>query len=100
MNLGILVNSDQNPDEIIGFTTSALSKGHEVIIFVMDQGISLLEKQEFTNLSSLKGVNMSFCVHSAETQGVKTDGLPETVTRGSQFHNASMNQKADKVIVL
>ncbi|NQU65145.1 MAG: hypothetical protein HQ517_12810, partial [SAR324 cluster bacterium] len=63
-------------------------------------GTLLLEKKELIALSSLKDVEISFCMHSAEITGITTEGLPENITKGSQFHNALMNQKADKVIVL
>ena len=100
MNLGILVNSDLHLEDIIGFTHAASSNGHTVTIFVMDTGTLLLEKKELTGLCSIKDVEISFCMHSAEITGIKTEGLPENIVKGSQFHNALMNQKADKVIVL
>ena len=43
---------------------------------------------------------MSFCDHSAERLGVKTEGIPKETTCGSQYNNAVMLHNADKVIVL
>lgn len=100
MNLGILVNTDQHLDDIVGFTNSAVSDGHVVTIFIMDTGTYLLEKEALVALSTVKDVEISFCMHSAESTGINTEGLPEVIIKGSQFHNALMNQKSDKVIVL
>ncbi len=60
----------------------------------------VFEQPFFTGLTSLPGVAMSFCDHSAQRLGVKTEGTPKTVTRGSQYNNAVMAHNADKVIVL
>ena len=42
MKLGILVNSDRNLEAITGMTRAALAKGHEVLLFAMDDGTRLL----------------------------------------------------------
>ncbi len=60
MKLGILVNTDKNLDHIIGITKSAISKGHTVSIFNMDDGTKLLVNPSFTSLCQTKGVTMSF----------------------------------------
>jgi len=100
MKLGILVNTNKKLPDIAGITKAALSKGHEVTIFAMDEGTMLLEEASFTELSELEGVGMSFCDHSAKEIGVKTDGLNEKIKGGSQVNNAIMNQGSDKMIVL
>jgi len=100
MKLGILVNTDRHLDDVVGITKAAVSKGHEVILFAMDDGTRLLEKPDYTDLSRLQGVTMSFCDHSAQKIGVKTDGVPEAIVCGSQYNNAAMDHDADKVIVL
>jgi len=100
MKPGILVNSTGNLDDVIGITKAALSKGHEVIIFTMYEGIRLLENEEYSSLSGLNGVQMSFCDHNAGKLGLKKEGLPEEIVCGSQYNNAVMHHNADKVIVL
>ena len=100
MKLGILVNTDKNLNHIIGITKSAISKGHTVSIFNMDDGTKLLVNPSFTSLCQTKGVTMSFCDHSAKHKNVSTEGIPADITCGSQFDNANMNHDADKVIVL
>lgn len=100
MKLGILVNTDKHVEAVIGITRAALTKGHEVTIFTMDEGTKLLENPSYSGLCKLKGVNMSFCDYSAKTVGAKTEGIPDEIVCGSQYNNAEMNHNSDKVIVL
>jgi len=100
VKIGILVNTNENLPDIIGLTRAALSKGHEVNIFTMDEGTTLLKETSFTDLCKLKGVHISFCDVSAKRVNAKTDGLSEKIVRGSQLNNAIMNHNSDKVIVL
>jgi len=100
MKLGILVNTNKHPEDILGITKAALGKGHTVNIFIMDDGTRLLSESSFTGLCKSEGVKMSFCDHSAEGLGTKVEGLPEEIMCGSQFDNATMNHESDKVIVL
>ncbi len=100
MKLGILVNTDKYADDVIGITKAALSKGHTVTLFQMDDGTKLLGHPSFNALCSTQGVKMSFCDHSAKGLNVATEGLPSDIVCGSQFDNANMNHDCDKVIVL
>ncbi len=100
MKLGIFVNTDKHIDHVLGLTKAALDKGHEVIIFNMDDGTKVLGNPGFTGLCTTPGVTMSFCDHSAKGLEVTTDGIPEDVVCGSQYNNAVMNHDADRVIIL
>lgn len=100
MKLGILVNTDKNLDAVVGITKAALAKGHQVILFNMDDGTKLLKKPAFMEMCRTKGVTTSFCDHSAKHLGSDTEGLPSEIVCGSQYNNAAMNHDADKVIVL
>jgi len=100
MKLGIHVKSDRHLEDVVGLTKAALSKGHEVIIFTMAEGVRLLENPIFTELCKLKGVSMSFCDHNARGYGINKTGIPQEVICGSQFNNATMVSEADKVLVL
>lgn len=98
MKLGILVNTDRNLKHILGITEAALRKGHEVSIFVMDDGVRLLRDERFTALC--KRVSMSFCDHSTHMLNVSKEGIPEDIICGSQYNNAVMAHDSDKVLVL
>ncbi|RMG05142.1 MAG: hypothetical protein D6726_01885 [Nitrospirae bacterium] len=100
MKLGILVNTEDHADDVIGITRAAVEKGHEVVIFTMDVGTRLFEKEEYASLCNLQGVEMSLCDHSAKYAGAKIDGLSDAIVCGSQYNNAAMLHDADKVIVL
>ena len=100
MKLGILVTTDRFLRQIRGITQAALSKGHTVSIFVTDEGVRLLANQQFSMLSALPGVTMSFCEQSAQCHGGRPAGLPAAIVSGSQFENAIMTSESDKLLVL
>ena len=100
MKLGILVNTDKRAGDISGIAKSAVSKGHEVVIFGMDDGTKLLGNASFTELCDTKGVTMSYCDHSAKGKGVSTEGVPKEISSGSQYDNALMAHEVDKIIIL
>jgi len=100
MKLAILINTDRHADDVMGITKAALSKGHEVLIFMMDDGNKFLGNSAITDLCNEAGVSMSYCDHSAHKLGISKEGIPEQITCGSQFDNANMNSQADRVIVL
>ena len=100
MKLGIVITTDKHLDPILGITRSALSKGHEVNIFNMDEGVKLLENSSFTALCKEKGITMCFCDYSTKTVEISTEGIPGEIACGSQFDNANMNHDSDKVIIL
>ena len=100
LKLGILVNTDRHRDHVTGIAKAAVSKGHEVIIFIMDDGVKLLTDPGISALSMLKGIRIGICKNSARTLGVATEGVSPEIEEGSQYFNAVMNRDADKVIVL
>ena len=100
MKLGIMVTTDRHLRQIRGIAQAALSKGHTVAIFVTDEGTKLLANHTFCALSALPGVTMSYCDDSAQQFGGRPAGLPEAITSGSQFENATMVSESDKVVVL
>ena len=98
--LGILVNTDRRLRHVLGFTRAASARGHDVIIFLMDEGTRLLRNAGLLGLTELSGVTLSLCDHSAKRYGVDIEGLPAAVVCGSQLNNAMMNHQAERVIVL
>jgi hypothetical protein len=100
MKLGIFVNTDRHLSHIVGIVRAALLKGHEVIMFNMDEGTRLLGTPEFAELCTTPGVSLSFCDYSTKCLNVPTEGLSPDMVCGSQYHNAIMNHDADRVIIL
>jgi len=99
MKLGILVNTDKHLGHILGMVKAALSRGHEITIFVMDTGTMLLNNPAFDELCLLHGVSMSFCELCANKGGVITEGLPAEIQCGNQYNNAVMVNESDRVLV-
>ena len=100
MKLGIFINTDRHLADVTGIVKAALSKGHEVILFNMDDGTKLLGTPALAELCKTKGVTMSFCDHSAKGKNIAVDGLPKEMVCGSQYNNAVMVNTVDKLIVL
>ena len=100
MKLGILITTNKHLDKVIGIAKAADSKGHEVEIFSMDEGVRFLSLPEFTSLCELDNIVMSLCNHSASEQGVATSDASKEIILGSQLNNAMMNNASDKIIVL
>lgn len=100
MKLGILVNTDRHAEDLIGLTNAALSKGHHVQAFFMDDGVRLLDNPDVGALCGNPNLDMSYCDYSTQQIGLSKEGFPEKAACGSQFNNATMNNEADRVIVL
>jgi len=100
MKLGIFVNTNRHLAHVLGITKAAISKGHEVVVFNMDDGTRLLGDPAYTQLCKTAGVSMSFCDHSAKGMNVSTEGIPSEIVCGSQYNNAVMVHDSDRVIVL
>jgi predicted peroxiredoxin len=100
LKLGILVNTDRHVEDLIGLTKAALSKGHEVIVFFMDDGVKLLTNPTVNGLCDNSGVSMSYCDYTTQMIGLSTEDVCSKIVCGSQFDNATMNHEADRVIVL
>jgi len=100
VKLGMLINTAKHLDDIVGICRAALARGHQVIIFAMDEGTRLLENDVFVSLAELEGVSMSVCDHNVKMFGAEIEGLSPKIVCASQLNNAMMNHSADRVIVL
>lgn len=100
MKLGILINTKKHAKKVLGLTKAASSKGHEVILFMMDEGVKLLRNASIINLHKIPGVSLSFCQYSTDVIGISTNGIAKDIVPGSQYDNAIMNREADRVIIL
>jgi predicted peroxiredoxin len=84
----------------LGLTTAAVSKGHEVTIFAMDDGVRLLRGIGFSDLCKMNGVSICFCDHSTTLLDLPKGEVSKDIVCGSQYNNAVMNHNADRIIVL
>jgi hypothetical protein len=100
VKLGILINTNRHKEAIIGITNEAIKRGHQVILFFMDEGCLLLMDKEILSLRKLDDVSMSVCDLNRRKIGIKDEEILVGIRCGSQYDNAVMNKEADKVIVL
>jgi predicted peroxiredoxin len=100
MKLGIHIKTDRHLEQVVGIVNAAAAKGHEVTIFVMSGGERLLENPKFSGLCKTPNIVMSYCDHDATHMGIRKEMIPAEIASGSQFNNAVMVDKADRVIVL
>lgn len=100
MKLGILLNKDRHLEFLVGLARAAIDKGHEVMVFAMDEGTRLLEEDEIVRLAALEEVSISYCSHSAKDYGIDSEAVAADIVCGSQLNNAMMHHEADKIIVL
>ena len=98
MRLGLLVSTDRNMRHLEGIAREAVSRGHEVRVFVMDSGVGLLESQEMAALARLEGVEVIYCALAAKASGIGL--LPPEIKKGSQYDNSKIIHAADRVISL
>ena len=55
MKLGIFINTDRHLADVVGLSNAAVGKGHEVILFTMDDGTKVLHNPAFQELCKTKG---------------------------------------------
>ncbi len=95
MKLAIMLTTgteSENTFTVANLAEAAVSEGHEVGIFLMDDGVYSLRP-----LMSLldKGMSITLCAHNALERGV---GKVEGVLFGSQYDWSQMVDEADRVL--
>jgi predicted peroxiredoxin len=98
MRLGILIRSATHAPHAVGLTHAALRAGHEVALFVMDEGVRVLG--ELATLASMDGVDVAYCEFSLMQQDVPPASVPEGFRASSQLDNAKMASLSDRVVIL
>ncbi len=97
MKLGIILTTgfgSQNLHTACRLVEAALEEGHQVSLFLMDDGV--YQVRGFEDLQE-KGLEVALCAHNAYQRGLeKTEG----VLFGSQYDWAQAVNEADRVISL
>jgi predicted peroxiredoxin len=99
MTIGMLITTEKYRDDIVGITEAAVSRGHRVVLFFMDEGCRLITDSRIVSLKDRDGVSMSLCDYNRKKMGLLDKDIPEGIACGSQYDNAVMNRESDKVIV-
>ena len=100
MMLGILLITGGYKDEFPGLAREALKQGHDVNVFMMDDGVFYSQDKEVAGLADLEGVSMSLCERSCQWRDIEEDRIPDGITAGSQMQNAIMHNSADRILVI
>lgn len=95
--LGIIITRFENVDHISGIVKAAQAAGHQVLIFMTDEGIRFTTDPKFKELIKIAGVTISCCDHSCEMLHVteKTEGI----TYGSQYNHATILHDSDRALI-
>jgi len=95
--LGIIITRHENFDHISGIVKAARTAGHQVQIFMTDEGVRFTTDPKFKELLKIAEVNISCCDHSCEMLQVteKTEGI----TYGSQYNHATVLHDSDRALI-
>jgi sulfur relay (sulfurtransferase) complex TusBCD TusD component (DsrE family) len=95
--LGILLTTspeNENTHTVIKISQAALSLGYEVHIFLMDDGVYNVHREEFLALIG-KGAAISLCAYNADQRSVPRK---EAILWGSQDDLASIVRQSDRFL--
>lgn len=100
MILGMLLITRGYKDDLLGLAGAALEQGHEVNIFMMDDGVYYSQDKDVADLAVQDKVTISLCERSCQWRDITEDMIPEGIAEGSQMQNAVMHNSADRILVL
>jgi len=108
MKLGILLTTSpesQNSYTAVQIARAALAQGHQVSLFVMDDGIYNLRYHpknpwaaEFMALIE-RGAQITLCASNAESRGLEKEEVIAGVVLGSQYDHATIVNESDRFLV-
>jgi hypothetical protein len=98
MQLGIVATRPEAEPHVVGLAWAASARGWACRCFLTDRGVLLLNSPRVLELARAGQVRVDVCEHSWEQYG--GGGSPEGVAMGSQYQNAELAHKCDRVIVL
>ena len=82
-------------DSAIKTARAALEAGHEVTVFIMAEGVTLLAREDFRSLAA-DGAQVTVCEHN-RVQFQAPEGV-EGVKYGSQYDLAGYIQDCERVV--
>ncbi|MHB8843580.1 MAG: hypothetical protein ACYC7L_02435 [Nitrospirota bacterium] len=95
--LGIVITRYEGLDHISGIVTAARAAGHQVRIFMTDEGVRFTTDPKFKELLQIAEVGISCCDHSCAMlpAAERTEGI----TYGSQYDHATVLHDSDRVLI-
>ena len=73
--LGLLLSlppSDRKSPVVVGLAEEAVRAGHEVYLYLIDEGVKNMASREYDNLAQ-SGVNIFVCAYGCQQHHVPTD---------------------------
>ena len=98
MNLGMLLITNGFKEYVVGLVQAAIEEGHQVNVFMMDEGVFYCQDDDIVALSASENVAMSLCDRSCHLRGITAEMIPEGIVEGSQLQNAMMHNSSDRII--
>lgn len=98
MLLGLVSANESSEAHLVGLASAARARGWHCRCFLTDSGVKLLGSARLLELARGGAMELFVCEHSWEHLG--GGATPEGATMGSQYQNAELAHKCDKVIVL
>ena len=98
MNLGMLLITKGYKEDVVGLIEAAIDEGHQVNVFMMDEGVFYCQDDDIVALNTSENVAMSLCDRSCHLRGITAEMIPEGITEGSQLQNAMMHNSSDRII--
>ncbi len=100
MILGMLLITRGYTEDVLGLVGAAVRQGHEVRLFMMDDGVFYSQETSVAALAEHPGVEISLCERSCQWRDIDESMIPAGITSGSQMQNAVMHNSADRMIVI
>ena len=106
MKLGVLLTTspeNQNSEAVLKLAKASLAAGHEVNLFLMDDGVYNVMtgnsiSPKFAELMT-KGATLALCGHTAEIRGVGKEDCLEGVQYAGQYELACMVNETDRFLM-
>jgi hypothetical protein len=94
MLLGLLITTRRYKEHIVAILREARKEGHDLRVFMMDEGCLLLREEDF--LQALQGLDVAVCDLNRRALGIEP---PQGVRLGSQYDNARMAHECERLLV-
>ncbi len=86
--LAFIITENKHLNHIAGLINSAIRKGYDISIFIMDEGVFFTENNEFISIIKENNIHAAVCEHSCNVNGVVS--RINEFNYASQFENAKM----------
>ena len=65
--------------DVVGLIQAAIEEGHQVNVFMMDEGVFYCQDEDIGALNVSDNVSMSLCDRSCHLRGITAEMIPEGI---------------------